>query len=99
MHLASAEEMLAALRFVQARLLNFARPSTCTTTRIIRRTLSSSFTSATSCERRRSRCRSSPPCLCGPGARLRPWDPGTTGARTLVVGLAAMPANVRPVAA
>jgi hypothetical protein len=67
MHLASAEEILAALRSVQARLLNFARP----TTRIIRRTLSSSFMIATSCERFRSRCRSSPPCLRGPDARVR----------------------------
>jgi hypothetical protein len=33
MHLVSAEEILAALRSVQARLLNFARPSIRTTTR------------------------------------------------------------------
>jgi hypothetical protein len=97
MHLASAEEMLAALRSVQARLLNFARPSTCTTTRIIRRTLSSSFTSATSCERRKSRCRSSPPCLRGPGARLRPWDPGLELSSS--VSRRCQLSNGRPVAA
>jgi hypothetical protein len=67
MHLASAEEMLAALRSVQSHLLNYARPSARTTTRIMRQTLSSSF-----CEQRRSRCRLSLIHLRGPGVHLRP---------------------------
>jgi hypothetical protein len=72
MHLASAEEMLAVLRSGQTRLLNFTRPSARTTTHIIRQTLSSSFPIFMSCERRKSRCWSSPLRLRGPGAHLHP---------------------------
>jgi hypothetical protein len=83
MHLVSAEEILAALRSVQARILNFARPSIRTTTRIIKQTLSSKFPISMSCERRRSRCWSSPLRLRGPGARLVliAVNPRTTSAR------------------